>query len=609
MSPDGLTLLSLCPLFSHIDPQKMTGPEIKNLCSDIEIVTLKRGGILIHQGDPSECMYALISGRLQVRVEGVDSEEHLVGELRPGETVGELGLVDGSPRMATVIASRDSQLVKVGAASFHRLVLCNAESILKIARTEAVRMRSMGQRRSPAGPVRTIMVAGDLQSGGFQEFRAGLCDALQAIGSVLYLNRSRFETVVRESKSEEAVASWLSASENANRFVVCEAEAKPARWTMLSARQSDRILLVKDASGPAELSPLERAIFEEQKSGAMPPFELVLLHAGDGPVFPGTSRWLADRAAVRHHHIRRGAGNMANDARRVARLLASCAIGLTFGGGGARGFAHVGVVRALEEASIPLDTVGGVSMGCIIAALHAMGHDWRGTAALARRNITKKLTSDLTLPIVSFSSGRRFERCLSAMFGNLDIEDLAIGFFCTSCNLSTGEMVVHRRGSLVQAVQASNAIPALLPPVLSDGHMLIDGGVLNNQPGDVLKQLCGGTVIVTNVSPRRDATVDTSLLRMPSPWRVLRSRISPFEPAIRVPGLAETVLRTLMVASDRKSREVERMADFYLRPPVDAFRVDDFDRLDEIAHAGYEYAREEIRTWKESGRYPPPVNP
>ena len=216
---------------------------------------------------------------------------------------------------------------------------------------------------------------------------------------------------------------------------------------------------------------------------------------------------------------------------------------------------------------------------------------------LIKREMRRRLAS-FTLPIVSLASGARFRRAMKALFGDAAIEDLGLGYFCTSCDLSTGELVVHRTGSLLHAVLASNAIPVVLPPVLSGGHMLIDGGILNNQPGDVLKKFCGGPVIVTNVSPRREATVDAAFSEMPSPWRILRSRLNPFERSIYVPGIAATMMRAVMVASERKSREVELMADFYLRPPVDRFRMDDFARIDEIVQAGYEYARGEVRSWQ-----------
>jgi predicted acylesterase/phospholipase RssA len=216
------------------------------------------------------------------------------------------------------------------------------------------------------------------------------------------------------------------------------------------------------------------------------------------------------------------------------------------------------------------------------------------------------LASDITLPIVALSTGRKFRRALKDLFGDHAIEDLRLAYFCSSCNLSTAESVVHRTGLVSKAVHASNAIPVVFPPVLSGGHLLIDGGVLNNQPGDILKELCGGAVIVNNVSPRRDSSVDASFTEMPSAWRILRSWINPFEPTIRVPGIVATMIRTLTVASERKSREVERMSDFYLRPPLDRFRLDDYERLDEIVEIGYQYAREEIRGWKESGRYPVP---
>ena len=117
-----------------------------------------------------------------------------------------------------------------------------------------------------------------------------------------------------------------------------------------------------------------------------------------------------------------------------------------------------------------------------------------------------------------------------------------------------------------------------------------------------MKQACSGPVIVVCVSPKREVLVDEAFTEMPSSWQVLRSRLNPFKPSIKVPGIPATMMRALMVASNRKSREVEREADFYLRPPIDRFRLDNFDRIEEIAEVGYRYAIDEIRKWKESNR-------
>ena len=289
---------------------------------------------------------------------------------------------------------------------------------------------------------------------------------------------------------------------------------------------------------------------------------------------------------------------------RLARILAGCAVGLALGGGGARGFAHIGVIRAIEEAGIPIDMICGVSMGSIIAAQYAMGCDWQAMIRMNRSVMADGLRWDFTIPLVSLTSGRKFRRALKTFFGDTEIEDLWLNFFCTSCNLSTSEIKIHRRGGLWSAVNASNAIPVILPPVLAGGQMLVDGGVLNNQPGDLLKVTCGGPVIVSSVSPRREITMDQSYTEIPSPWRVLRSRLNPFEKAVKFPAISATMIRTLMVASDRKSREVERDADFYLRPPIDRFRLDDMAKVEEIAEVGYQYARNEIRVWKEENRLP-----
>lgn len=553
----------------------------------------------MRQGDPADCMYAIVSGRLELTALADDGGERYLGELVSGEIVGEAGLVDDQPRMSNVRALRDSQLVRISPRGFEKLVRENSRALNHIATILAARMRAMVYREHPVPVLRTIAILGAGEAASLPAFTAGLCEALTAFGSVLHLDEQRFERMFgRPFDSGSEMVTWLGELEKDYRFVVLE--------NLPCVRQADRVLLVGQAGSSPALNATEELILQESAARSAAPVELVLIHEESGHSFPGTAKWLTRRPVVRHHHLRR---SVREDFGRLARILAGCAIGVTLGGGGARGFAHIGVIRALEEARIPIDVICGVSMGAIIAGQYAMGWDWP-TMIRSNKHLLadRRLNTDLALPLFALSSGRRFRSALKTFFGEIEIEDLWLSFFCTSCNLSSSQLVVHRRGQLWWCVNASNAIPGLLPPVLDRGQLLIDGGVLNNHPGDLLKEVCGGPVIVSRVSPRKDLAMDESYTEMPSAWRVLRSRLNPFEKTIRVPGIPATMMRTMWVASERKSREVEQDAEFCLRPPVDRFRLDDRSKIEEIAQVGYEYAKQEIRTWKEQNRLPGHLN-
>ena len=187
-----------------------------------------------------------------------------------------------------------------------------------------------------------------------------------------------------------------------------------------------------------------------------------------------------------HHHLRAG---RPGDVARLARMITGTGCGLVLGGGGARGLAHLGVIRALEEAGVPIDVVGGTSMGAIMAGLCALGLDdaerVRRVTNIARNG--RRLVTP-TLPLIALSAGRHLDRILADNLGAAPIEDLPLRFYCVSANLTRAEEVVHERGPLWPAVRASLALPGIYPPVYAAGELLIDGGALDNVPVDVMRE-------------------------------------------------------------------------------------------------------------------------
>jgi NTE family protein len=332
------------------------------------------------------------------------------------------------------------------------------------------------------------------------------------------------------------------------------------------------------------------ALLDDSARVGAPRRMLVLLHPGGARVSGDTSRWLRARRVDEHHHLR---WNSDDDFARLARFLAGRAIGLVLGGGGARGFAHIGVLRAMREANVPIDMVGGTSMGASMAAQFALG--WSPKRMLEEnRRVWVKLRpqKDYTLPFVSVLSSRLAERCAKLMYG-----DLWLRFFCVSSDLSRASAVVHDSGSLLTALTASAAVAGIIPPVLLDGRLLCDGAFLNNVPADVMRERGCGRVIASEVTVEEDEAFTCE--RVPTPWEIVRGKLR--RRRVKFPSIVEIMLRASMLASSRRQDDAVKTADLVFHPPINEFGLLDFDAIERLEQVGYEHARQQIEAWRAAG--------
>jgi NTE family protein/lysophospholipid hydrolase len=361
-------------------------------------------------------------------------------------------------------------------------------------------------------------------------------------------------------------------------------------------RRADRMLLVADVRDPRERSQLEQTITRRAVSAVDTRTSLVLVHPAGTKQPSGTRLWLDDRPDVfDHFHVR---WDRDADIQRLARMLAGQSVGLVLGGGGARGFAHIGLLRALSEAGIPVDAIGGTSMGSSIAGQYALGRTPQEIASTSRRVFLEvKPHRGFTLPILSLVDPRRAERASRIWFGDIEIEDLWLPFFCVSSNLTTAETMVHKRGPLWFAALASSSLPGVGVPVLYRGQLLVDGALLNNLPTDVMRRMGYAAVIASAVSVDESGAFTCD--RVPTTWEAMRARFGRAKNgAARFPTILEVVLRASLLHSASRELANALEADLTVRPAVEGFSLMEFDRIDEIVDAGYKKASDTIAQWR-----------
>ena len=277
------------------------------------------------------------------------------------------------------------------------------------------------------------------------------------------------------------------------------------------------------------------------------------------------------------------------------------------GGGGARSFAHIGVIRALEEAGIPIDSVGGTSMGGIIGAQYARGYTWQELIDVNRRGWVEMQPHKLyTLPLISLLSARKAHKMLDMMYGDDDIEDLWLNYYCVSANMTRTQVCVHRHGSVHQAVCASMAIPGVTPPILAgEGDLLVDGGVLDNLPIGVMRELRRGPIIAVDVSATIDLQADPSYRSTPSPWEVLKDRVRLRGKSRPFPNIIRLVQRSALLASDVYAKQTKPDVELYLDLPMNGYDMFDMEALPVLAEYGYRFTREILADPEATAWYAP----
>lgn len=578
-------------------------PTLRELEAVLESEWVDAGTTLFRQGDTGDSLYLVVSGRLRVYVDGADEDARVVVELGCGETVGEMALIDGKPRSATVVATRDSHLARLSKDAAKRLYSRHPELLAVIARELVSRLRSQDRVPGRPRPSSTILAVAPASPGTpIQEFCARLARALSTHGPTLLLGSALLDSYLGKPGAAQTsehqaghgrIIEFLSKLEPDYRHLIYQADASDSLWSHLCLRQCDHILIVGDAArDPREDAEAYITSALNDRRGRRA--SLALLHPASTILPSGTGAWLAARKVGRHYHIRPDSDS---DFARMARSLSGRAVGLALSGGGMRGAGHSGVIRALREAGVPIDMAGGTSIGAAMAAAAALEHDpqWM-VHAFATACI--KMTKHFTIPVISLLSPQKFDDDFRRLIGETQIEDLWLPFFCVSANLTRASIQVHQRGSLLKSLLASMRVPAALPPIPWDGDLLVDGGIVDNIPVDVMRGYADcGTVIASDVSSVRDLSAVSDYGDGISGWRALAQRFKPAAKRLRFPGIIDVLMRIIELGSAARRVQTEKMADLYLTPPVESFGPAEFHRGDEIAEAAYRYAAVKIADW------------
>ncbi len=587
---DFLPILSQCRLFAGLAPPALA--RLQTLCTEQE---LRGGEMLFSVGQTAEYLYIVALGRLRA----VLADGTVAGDITRLEPAGEIGLLSGEPHGADVHALRDSLLLRIARDDLLDFVVTYPVALLEMTRVIVHRMRR-NQRQA------LLDTARHAQSMAIIPAHAGIDivdvtrrmqQALEASGTpVQRLDVERVEAALGQGAAEKLLAdphahqqlmNWLDEHERSDTNLLYCAGADNSAWAECCLRQCDRVLVVVEAAQP----PADSALLDILRRLALRvPVNLLLLRPR--PSTPGDiAGWRKQVGATTHHFLQ---PDDAADYASVARQLTGRGLGLVLSGGGSRGFAHIGLVRALEELNIPVDLAGGTSMGAFFSALLACGYNSREMTEIARETfVSHNYLNDYVLPRVSLIRGRKFLKRLADVFGERRIEDLRMPYFCVSTNLTQASTMVHDVGPLCTWVGTSMAIPGVAPPMVYHGDLLVDGAVTNSLPTDVMQELGRGPIIASDVST--EGGLRAPGIEGPDPEALLRRDGNSAQVS-----LIDILFGGMALTSESGVKLRASRADLYLRMPVAGIALFAWKRLDEIAQRGYEHAMQQLVEFKKT---------
>jgi predicted acylesterase/phospholipase RssA/CRP-like cAMP-binding protein len=575
--------------------------EIQTVADAVRPRMISGGQVICRQGDTGYTMYIIVRGRVKLTVERGTEGFQLLGYLGRGEHFGEMAVLTDGLRTATASAVVDTELLELDRDRFDRLLAAVPGFAANLSRSLGFRLRWEANRR-PRRQEPTVvgLVNSTLRT---QALIGPLARALVTHGDSI-------EVLTDRPEKWPAAGDYLI--ERIPAALAGDGKIRAVQERLQQViEHHDRVLLDLTQAGlETELPRLLLSCEEvwwlvEPRFSATSCGNLRKLLAAE-PQLAGRVRlvWILDRTERFTPPQPPGVGNAPASFKvvldephrapgrpqqhgigRLVRHLRGTQIGLALGGGGARGLAHLGVLRGLERAGITFDIVAGTSSGALMGAAYAGGWSPEEAVDAFKEALTPPRWLEL-LPggkrvyvFAMFRAGA-WDRKLRHFFGDSTLEQLQIPFVTVAVDLVTGKQVVRDRGDTIHAVLESINVPLIARPIFRDGMALVDGGVLNNLPADVVAERGATLVVGVDVATRMPARYGENVPGMPTS-------------KMRRAGPLETLFRVNEVQAYGITALRSDAVDLMITPDTSAFEFADFSQAHELADLG-EHAAESV---------------
>ncbi|GFH50912.1 patatin-domain-containing protein [Chaetoceros tenuissimus] len=605
----------------------------------IEWMHIQAGTSLIKKNELCTKMHVVLSGRLQAaKTPGRIASRAMTNredEFGRGACIGETLVLIGEKYAHDIFAVRNSELAVVPLNILEYVMHVFPQTAVYFAKQIATRKikhknkkatvtRSFATNSPMDLTVATISVVPlcfDSKEKA-TNFTNSISDGLQKLAPCTLVTKPFIQESIgkvnfnlQNAFQEMKLSRLLGEIEESHRLTLYQADNKLDWWTKICIQQSDCVLLVVDASSAPSCDHLERYLSWASKKSLIRYCQVLVLQEveEDGssrmPICKELSEWIDRSNFLEGQHILRvqqslniqSSTSYEKDVARMCRRITGRSLGLALGGGGARGLAHIGIIKVLMEKGITVDITGGTSQGAFISALFAKNPDSYEMVENSCRQMADMMASkkekilDLTLPIVSYFNGSRFNQGIKDCIGeNTNITDLVLNYFCVSTDLNHCARVIHTKGPCWKYVRASMSLHGYLPPIAEKGRLLVDGGYTNVVPGDILHHdFSAKAVIAVDVSKQDDNDFYEYGTSLSGLWLLLNS-LNPFKETVRVQSMGDLSQRLIWVSSVNHRSEIMNSVDLFLTPPVGEYGTLEYDKFDEIVNIGYKYALSKI---------------
>lgn len=569
---------------------EMNDGQLENILALTKILKFEAGQYLFQQGERGHSFYIVLSGRFRA-MQHSENGIYILGDISAGEPIGEFSLFTQEPHSASVVALRKSLILQLQDEDYKTLVQQFPSFANTITKFIIDRMRRNSHQTKMDAAPKNIAVVNLQPANDVSAYTGAIQQELQQMGFGIRI----YDHL--SAGNEEHLLTFDEMEQHAGlNFLVCDMENPD--WARQCIAYCDLVIVATDFNADEKLYEIEQELHLYTDNVLNKKIYLLLLHNEAAALPVHTNKWFAGRTVDLHLHMRK---QHTADTRRFCRIVTHQAVGLVLGGGGARGFAHVGVAKALMEQGLEFDFIGGTSAGAVYGAgLTHTDFDFEKVMQLCKLAADSRLTSnDLTLPIVSLMSGKKIRKFLDTMFGESHLEDLWVNTYCVSANFSNASLKIHEKGLTKLQVAASMAIPGVFPPVIINKHLHIDGGVIDNLPVEAMYKKPVRHIIAVSLSAEETAEVD--LHEVPSSWELFWSKFTNNgSQQVQLPGLSSILINSITINSRHRQESSKPNASIFLELDLKEFKFLDWENWQQLIEKGYEQTKQQLRDTPET---------